>query len=213
MIVVRPMPPEMESEANRPEFRASHRFENFIAWYWNQTQTGKFPSQWLGLLDEVWADFDYLELEPSGRKFFLNAVFKPSGSSSAFKLEFQELSEGERMLIVLYALLAYQKAQEPTTIIIDEPDNFVALSELQPWLLAMLDSRPEDGQLILVSHNPEIMQVMGEGAVAWFARRSHTSPTTIGPFPADDSGLSIAERIRLGWIDAVTREGNDGAES
>lgn len=202
MIVARPMPPMMESEARRPDPRASHRFENFIAWYQNWAQQQKFSRAWDGLLNEVWEDFDYLELERLGRDTTgLNAVFKhPTGPNGEFKLEFQELSEGERMLIVQYALLAYQKAQTPTTIILDEPDNFVALSEIQPWLLRFLDERPEGGQVILVSHNAEIIRTFGESNTVWFERRDHRSPTTLRYVKPDDTGLTLDERIRRGWI-------------
>jgi energy-coupling factor transporter ATP-binding protein EcfA2 len=202
MIVVRPMPPTMDNEAGSPQQQPSHRFENFVGWYWNNAVRGKFPNAFLGLLNDVWPEFENLNLEQLGRKFSLSVVFKePRAPAGEFKLDFTELSDGERMLIVLYTLLAYQRATPATTIIIDEPDNFVALAELQPWLLKMLDERPDGGQIIIVSHNSEIIQTMGYESAAFFHRADHLSKTLVRPVDPDDTGLSLDERLRRGWLD------------
>ena len=74
----------------------------------------------------------------------LQAAFRQSQAASnattermskSFRLDFNELSDGQQTLIALYALLHFL-VQENTTLCIDEPDNFVALAELQPWLFA-----------------------------------------------------------------------------
>ena len=204
MIIVRPMPPLIVNDARNPEPRAWYRFENFVAWYWHQTANGKFSSAMLGLLVNVWEEFDYLRLDQIGRSSMaLSAVFsKPERSSGEFAIEFQELSEGERMLILLYTLVAYQRATPPTTMVIDEPDNFVGISELQPWLLQMLDDRPEGGQLLIISHNVEIMETMGESKVAYFSRADHLSATSVSEISPDQTGLSLSERLARGWIGA-----------
>ena len=68
-----------------------------------------------------------------------------------------ELSDGQRYLIALYMVLHFLIARG-STVIIDEPDNFIALREIQPWLLAAEEAVEENrGQLILVSHHPEIL--------------------------------------------------------
>ena len=46
-----------------------------------------------------------------------------------------ELSEGQRCLISLYMILHF-RIERGDTVFIDEPDNFIALREIQPWLLA-----------------------------------------------------------------------------
>lgn len=68
-----------------------------------------------------------------------------------------ELSEGQRCLIALYMILHFLIAKGHT-VLIDEPDNFIALREIQPWLLAA-ERAVEDsgGQLILISHHPEVL--------------------------------------------------------
>ncbi len=46
---------------------------------------------------------------------------------------FHELSDGQRVLFGLYAVLHYAMHEE-TTVSFDEPDNFVSLREIDPWL-------------------------------------------------------------------------------
>ena len=117
-------------------------------------------------------------------------------------MDFRDLSDGERMLLVLYALVAYQRVSGPTTIIIDEPDNYVSLLELQPWLLTVLDDRPDDGQLILVSHNAEIIQTMGRENATYFSRENHVSPTTARPIHREETETApLQDLLRRGWLD------------
>ena len=202
ILVARPMPPLMSEEARSTASRPTPRFENFIGWYWYQSGNGKFTSSMVGLLIDVWPEFDYLQLLSFGHGRALRAVFKqPTAVNGEFELEFQQFSEGERMLIVFYTLVAYQLANPPTTIIIDEPDNFVGLPELQPWLLRMLDDRPDDGQVIIVSHNPQIIQTMGYELGSYFERSDHLSPTRVCGLSPNKSGLTLSERLARGWLD------------
>lgn len=46
-----------------------------------------------------------------------------------------ELSDGQRYLLALYMILHFLMAKGHT-VFIDEPDNFISLREIQPWLLA-----------------------------------------------------------------------------
>ena len=74
----------------------------------------------------------------------------------AIDLPFSEVSEGQRALIALY-MLVYCALTPDRTLLIDEPDNFIALAEIQPWLMKLLDRVDEtNGQVILVSHHPEL---------------------------------------------------------
>jgi ATPase subunit of ABC transporter with duplicated ATPase domains len=44
------------------------------------------------------------------------------------------------------------------TVFLDEPDNFISLREIQPWLLAAEEAvEDHSGQLILISHHPETL--------------------------------------------------------
>lgn len=77
-------------------------------------------------------------------------------NSDHFDLELRELSDGQKALFVLYSLLA--NVPDGSTLIIDEPENYLAPGELQPWLDAVNQAWEErDIQFILITHNPKTL--------------------------------------------------------
>ena len=69
-----------------------------------------------------------------------------------YDLEHRELSDGQKILFVLYSLIT--NVPDGSTLIIDEPENYLAPGELQPWLDAVNDAWEERGiQFILITHN------------------------------------------------------------
>ena len=113
-------------------------------------------------------------------------------------LFFEQLSDGERMLIALYMLRAALKTGAARTVQIDEADNYVGLPELQPWLLSTRELLDEEHQLILISHHPEILTNSGEANGRYLWRDSHSSPTRIGPLKVPN-GMTAGEAIARGW--------------
>jgi hypothetical protein len=204
IVVLRPLPPLFEKESRAEADRPDIALGNIVSWYRRLMSNQKTLVTLRDLLKTVWPDFDYVQLEESGRDAkLMQLVFEQTGSlRSTVTLNMGQLSDGERMLLALYLLAAYQQTNEHPVILVDEPDNFVGLAEIQPWLEQMLDTRPADGQLIVVSHSPEAIATMGEKRVALFSRAGHSAPTQVRRVPPDETGLPLAERIARGWIDA-----------
>jgi len=122
-----------------------------------------------------------------------------SPNGKTVDLPFSDLSEGQRTLIALYVLL-HCAVGEDRTLLIDEPDNFIALAEIQPWLMKLLDRVDErNAQVILVSHHPELLdQLADQGGV--LLDRPDGRETRVLPFePPEDSGLKASEIIARGW--------------
>jgi len=73
-----------------------------------------------------------------------------------YDLALSELSDGQKILFALYSILI--NVPDDSTIMIDEPENFLAPSELQPWLNAVNDAYEERNiQFILITHNPKTL--------------------------------------------------------
>jgi hypothetical protein len=85
------------------------------------------------------------------------------------------------------------------TLCLDEPDNFVALSEIQPFLLAL---REQVGlQTLLISHHPEVINLLAPGSGLQFERVSG-GPVRVSPFQAPpDTAVPAAELVARGWED------------
>lgn len=114
---------------------------------------------------------------------------------------FDELSDGERALIVLYSLKAFA-LDTVRLLCFDEPSSYLALAELQPWWNAFRDAAEEAAvQVLLTTHNSELLNLLApEDAVV--LRRENGGPTRPGPFPTDFEGaLTPAEVVARGWVD------------
>ena len=203
IVFVRPVPSSMADTAEGMPEDILPKMQNFLGWfYYNATLKDGFQAVVESHLKESWEGFDRLLFEKVGREArILKVVFQGISPIGEMAVDFRDLSDGERMLLVLYALVAYQSESDPTTIIIDEPDNYVSLLEIQPWILKMLDTCPDDGQLIVVSHNAEIIQTFGYEHVSYFARKDHTSPTQVKQVEPMTSGFSLDRWLRRGWLD------------
>lgn len=202
-------PSRMGAEGKEEDDYPEDYLENFAAWYGHiiQEQTSSFIALQKSL-QEIIEGFDSLELKKAGRKArILRAVFSKAegkGTNSRKKqrieFDFDELSDGQRALIALYTLL-YCVVAPNATICLDEPDNFLALAEIQPWLLALSDRIDEvGGQSILISHHPELIDLLATEHGVVFSRAS------FGPVRAEKyrpgalgAKLSASENIARGW--------------
>ncbi len=130
---------------------------------------------------------------------YLHARFGDDAASESFR--FDELSDGQRALIALY-VLRYAVAGPGKTLVIDEPDNYVSLREVQPWLTEMMDLALTKGgpQLWIISHHPEVLNLLARD-YGWRFFRDGVGPTRVERFqPA--TGLDPAETVARGWEDA-----------
>jgi energy-coupling factor transporter ATP-binding protein EcfA2 len=185
-----------ESEARYP----TRNLGNFADWYRHlRLESGDAVFEAIKDLREAIPGFEALDAKEAGLDVrVLQATFtSPSGSK--VELPFHDLSEGQRALIALYVLLHCAVGND-RLLVIDEPDNFIALAEIQPWLLKLLDRVDEtNGQVMLVSHHPELLdQLASQGGVLF--ERPGGGETRVQTFePPEDSGLKASEIVARGW--------------
>lgn len=151
-------------------------------------------------LQEALNGFDLLQLAgQQGGTAEMRAIFKSSGKP--MQLSLTELSEGQRCLIALYMIL-HLLIEKGYSVLLDEPENFISLREIQPWLLAAEDAvRESKGQLLLVSHHPEILNYWAKEFGLLFVREENGHVRTKAYGEAQDTGLEPAETIARGWED------------
>jgi hypothetical protein len=202
--------PRMVSRSERDSSRPNRDLSNFSSWYRRAlVADAAAGSSFLLAIREVIDGMESLNLRELGQGIMeLQTEFtrasgpaRKSGGKSprTYKLGFEELSDGQRTLIGLYALL-YFTLNEHSTVCIDEPDNFLALAEIQPWLFTIQDRiNNVGGQVILASHHPEILNMLAPGCGILF-ERENAGPTNAHIYSADSgSGLTPADRVARGW--------------
>ena len=202
LLIITPDPRRMANIAETESRRLLPSLSNFADWY-RHIRLDNDDRNYLNALSVVLHGFDRFRFEEAGeRRRELKTCFKTSGGSSgkaATEYILSELSDGQRVLIALYAVLHFA-VKTGSTICFDEPENYVALREIQPWLLELLDrTDEEDAQVFIASHHPELINYMAfkEGLRL---DRPEGRQVRVESFrdPAS-TGLPAAELVSRGW--------------
>jgi len=193
-------PGKMDEVADNEEREPDFEVENLAGWYRHLIQTHPEENvKFLASLKECMDGFLSLKFsseEDGFRK--LRAEFQaPTKRRVSYSIS--ELSEGQRCLIALYMILHFL-IDRGETVFLDEPDNFISLREIQPWLLAAEEAVEEHGgQLILISHHPETLNHWATDYGLRFFREENGHVRTESFKPAQEGGLQPSELIARGW--------------
>jgi len=197
ILLINPVPLVVEDATASESRNLSKHAENFAQWYRHllqeQPSIGYRAKQ---LLEDVLPGFEQLSLKEIGQVRKLMTTFRIAGKDHDF--DFMNISSGQRQLIILYTVLEALRAGTFSTVLIDEPDNFVSMREIQPWLENLNNiCEEQDKQALIISHHPEIVNRMARGAELWFSRQAE-SHVVVQPFPKI-AELSPAEVMARGW--------------
>ncbi len=102
-----------------------------------------------------------------------------SNKQGELKLPFAELSDGEKCFVIFALVLAANKAYGPLLCFWDEPDNYLAPSEVGHFIMALRSAFQSGGQFIATSHNTEAIQRFSDENTLVLFRKSHLEPTII----------------------------------
>jgi hypothetical protein len=204
LYVLSPDPLRMSARSETELARPDRPMRELVSWlrHLSQESPGVFQSLHECLKTGVIEGMQEMNLEKissAARELKFEFDFVASGSSTRFRFSLDELSDGQRMLVALYAI-RYAAVEEDSTVCIDEPDNFVALREIQPWLISLRD-RVEDigGQCLLISHHPECMNYLASRHGLLFYRDA-SGPIRTRDFQWEENDvISPAESVARGW--------------
>ena len=161
VLVCRLNPAALASEATGEDLILARDGRNFVDWYRHLLQERQhlYP-EYVRVLGRVLVGLRGFSLPKVGVDTrALSAAFGEADEAHEYK--FDELSDGQRALIVLYAITLLTAGQG-TVLFIDEPVNYVGLREIQPWLIALADACGSAfPQAVLCSHHPEVIDYLG----------------------------------------------------
>lgn len=192
-------PGEMDEAADTEEREPDFELNNLAGWY--RSLVTRYPDENVKFLESLKRSMDgFLTLKFSSQEDGARRLRADFTSPTKKRVSFSisELSDGQRCLISLYLILHFP-LERGDTVFIDEPDNFIALREIQPWLLSAEETVEEhNGQLILVSHHPETLNQWATlYGLRFFREQNGQSRTT--RFSTDESNLQPAELVARGW--------------
>ena len=208
IVVVRPMPNLIQSVSQEEKSRLSLHMENFAAWYrYLVMENSSVIVDLSKELPESLPGFVTLNSVLSGEARVLKVEFRSSEKGKKQTYTFSSLSDGQKMIIAIYALIIGNKGKN-ASLFIDEPDNFISIDEIQPWLRLFIDDCGEGAsleQVVLISHHPEIIDYSALGIPIWFEREpeSHTRIKHVGKGIVDSSKplLTLSQTIARGLVE------------
>ena len=204
-VIIQIIPVLMNKDSSQEESYPSPHLENYVSWYRHLSQNQGLAYQLTNDLRAIIPEFDYFKFESIGeQQRLLRVYFRGADGQAPIGYRFSELSDGQRTLIALYTLLRAARADEeyPYTLCLDEPENFLALPEIQPWLVTLYDLCTDgEMQALLISHHPELINYLLASPVGyWFDRQGNT-PARVKPIAADSGGgFPVSELIARGWL-------------
>ena len=206
VVVTSICPPLIGAESHQEDSVLDRHASNFVNWYRQALQISPGAAgDHLNALKPILEGFVDLSLQQSGLDVRALMFEVSHGTEDALKywLRFSDLSDGQKAVVILYALLHFRSADSPLVLLLDEPDNYVALAEIQPWL-DELSQLCEDtsSQAVLCSHHPELIDYLGpaDGVLMRRVAASATIPVPISQCEVGPS-LKLSEQVARGWLD------------
>lgn len=179
MIILAPVPLLMHGESQGdtlwPDLSASNVGE------WLTGLLAQQPSAYKTIdsyAREAMADFQDIQNPVIGRESRSLVVHFEAGGAS-LKIPFEHLSDGEKCFFLCGLTLAANKSYGPILCFWDEPDNFLTLTEVSQFVMALRRAFQQGGQLIITSHNPEAIRRFSHDNTLVLFRRSHLEPSLI----------------------------------
>ena len=202
--ILRVEPFLMGAESEEEEATPTPGLGNFPSWYRHVSQEHpKRQIQFFDDLEQSIDGFDGLKMSSNGgdtRKMTVSIRHEPDDRSRTETYDFDELSDGQQAIVALYAILRFT-LREDVTLCIDEPENYLALAEIQPWLLELeMVCQDEDAQAILISHHPELINLLALEKGLLF-QRANAGPVRTQPVDIEEVGdVTVSDFIARGWI-------------
>lgn len=202
MIILNPVPSLMTGESQNEILEINIDGYDFGAWFSGLLR--HYPSAYIQIdkyLREVIPDLDDIENEMLGTRAKRIKV-KFQKDTAVFTIPFKNLSDGEKCFFLCAVVLAANKAYGPLFCFWDEPDNYLAPSEVGHFILSLRRGFKEKGQFLATSHNPEAIRHFSDENTFFLDRKSHLEPTLIKllseiPFTGDLTTALLLGDIEL----------------
>jgi energy-coupling factor transporter ATP-binding protein EcfA2 len=182
MLILRPIPLLILGDSNDETLEPKLDLTNFGAWF--SALTVHYPAAYSRIdeyLRQVMPDLKDIQNPVVGPESRSLIVQFSNGDGPRLKIPFEDLSDGEKCFMICAVVLAANSAYGPVVCFWDEPDNYLAPSEVGHFVLALRKAFRSGGQFIATSHNPEAIRSFSDENTLLLYRNSHLEPTIVRP--------------------------------
>lgn len=180
MVLLSPIPQDMGEEALGVDIAINERATNLADWLADLLES--YPSAYTIIvehLQKVMPDLTSFRFEKLGRDTRALMV-QFTQDQNNFELPISALSDGEKCFVLSAVLLAANQTGGPIFAFWDEPDNYLAVHEVNQFVVALKRGfLRKKGQLIVTSHNPQAIMGFTDDSTWVMGRRSHAEPSII----------------------------------
>lgn len=202
MIILSPVPSRISGESSDKTFEINRDGSNFADWFTGLLDI--YPAAYTlidNYLREVISDIQGIQNKPIGENA-KSMVIQFEANKADLKLDFEDLSDGEKCFFLCALVVAANKYYGPVFCFWDEPDNYLSLPEVGHFIMALRRSFRESGQILVTSHNEETIRKFPNENIFALDRKSHLEPTLIRllsdiPFEGSPADALIRGEIEL----------------
>jgi predicted ATPase len=180
-LILRPIPSLISGNSEEETLRPNPQGTDFGAWF--SALLASAPAAY-GKIDQylkqVMPDFKEIK-NPVIGKDSRSLEVQFSNNLGNVNIPFADLSDGEKCFIICAVVLAANDAYGPLLCFWDEPDNYLALSEVGHFVMDLRKAFQSGGQFICTSHNDEAIRRFSDENTLILYRKNHLEPTQVRP--------------------------------
>lgn len=179
MMILAPIPSHIAGDSAGETLEPNREVNNLGEWFTGIL--GLAPANYQTMasyLQDVFPDFVDIKNPLIGSDTRSLHVQFRSGKAS-LSLPFSALSDGEKCFFICALVLAANQAYGPIFCFWDEPDNYLSLSEVGHFIMALRRAFEAGGQILMTSHNPEAIRHFSDENTLLLYRRNHLEPTQV----------------------------------
>lgn len=180
-VILAPVAPLITGVSEDETLEPKRDGSNLAAWFTGLLS--RYPAAYAHIeryLREVIPDIRDFVNEPIGKES-KNLLVRFEGNGGALSVNFTDLSDGEKCFYLSAVLLAANEFYGPLFCFWDEPDNYLSLSEVGHLVALLRRSFVNGSQILVASHNPEVIRKFSNENTLVLDRNSHVEPTIIRP--------------------------------
>jgi predicted ATPase len=119
-------------------------------------------------------------------------------NGSTFDPILDQISDGEKCMFLCAVVLASQKVHNNFFVFWDEPDNYLALTEIETFIRTLRRNFRDGSQIWMTSHNENTINCFSHENILLMRRKDHFDPVELRPIHEVISDTdSIIHKIRL----------------
>ena len=179
-LFLRLVPGMMKSFAPTESRRLNYGGTNFPSWFrWLAQEDTDLSSKVCQDLAQIMPGLRTIKVPKTDELGRVLRVVFADKSGTKQEYNFSQLSDGMKALFVNYFVLLTKGANK--VLFLDEPDNYLTLREIQPWLYLLYDCC-DDGekQAFVTSHHPMLMDIYRRQHI-WLAREQEEHTRIVEP--------------------------------